>query len=59
MNPQGLDVSFRAISYDHEALAKEMAAEALPEEFIVTIRTGWWTTCLENMPALERRRGPF
>ncbi len=59
LNPHGLDVSFRAVDYDHEALAREMEAERLPEEFITTIRTGWWTTCLENMPARERRKGRF
>jgi hypothetical protein len=31
-----------------------MAAEGLPAEFIATIRTGWWTTCLGNTPARER-----
>jgi predicted phosphodiesterase len=52
-------VEFRRVSYDHEAMAREMEAEALPEEFVTTIRTGWWTTCLENLPAKERRRGRF
>ena len=50
-----LDVRFRAVDYDHEALAREMEAGALPPEFVATIRTGWWTTCLENVPARERR----
>jgi hypothetical protein len=45
------------VSYDVEALARDMARESLPQEFIETIRTGWWTTCLENLPAKERRRG--
>lgn len=57
LNPHDLDVSFRAVHYDHAALALEMEAERLPQEFIETIRTGWWTTCLENMPARERARG--
>jgi len=52
-----VSVEFRPISYDTEALAREMEAERLPEEFVETIRTGWWTTCLENLPAKERRRG--
>jgi len=52
-------VEFRAVPYDHEALAREMEAEALPPEFVETIRTGWWTTCLENLPAKERRRGRY
>lgn len=50
-----LDVVFRHVAYDHEALAAEMEREALPAEFIETIRTGWWTTCLENVPSRERR----
>ena len=49
----------RAVGYDHEALAREMEAEQLPAEFVTTIRTGWWTTCLENMPARERARGRY
>jgi predicted phosphodiesterase len=52
-------VEFRRVAYDHEALVREMEEERLPAEFIETIRTGWWTTCLENMPAKERRRGRF
>jgi predicted phosphodiesterase len=50
-------VEFRRVAYDYEALAREMESEHLPAEFIETIRTGWWTTCLENLPAKERRRG--
>ena len=53
----GLEVEFRPVAYDHEALALEMEAERLPAEFAETIRTGWWTTCLENLPVRERRRG--
>ncbi len=52
-------VEFRPLAYDHEALAREMETEHLPPEFIETIRTGWWTTCLENVPAKERGRGRF
>ena len=54
-----VDVEFRALDYDYESLAREMEAEDLPREFIATIRTGWWTTCLENLPARERRAGRF
>lgn len=53
----GLRVTFPRVAYDHLRLAHEMEAEALPAEFVETIRTGWWTTCLENLPARERRRG--
>ena len=52
-------VEFRRVAYDHEALAREMEAEALPAEFVTTIRTGWWTTCLENLPSRERLRGRY
>jgi predicted phosphodiesterase len=47
------------VRYDHEELARQMQAERLPEEFVVTVRTGWWTTCLEVLPAKERKRGRF
>jgi predicted phosphodiesterase len=50
-------VEFVAVAYDHERLAREMSAEGLPEEFVETVLTGWWTTCLEVLPAKERRRG--
>jgi predicted phosphodiesterase len=52
-----LRVEFVPVAYDHERLAAEMRAEKLPEEFVETILTGWWTTCLEVLPAKERRRG--
>lgn len=52
-----VDVEFVPIEYDYERLAREMAAECLPKEFQATIRTGWWTTCLEILPSKERRRG--
>jgi diadenosine tetraphosphatase ApaH/serine/threonine PP2A family protein phosphatase len=52
-------VDFRRVDYDHEALARQMEAAGLPAQFVETIRTGWWTTCLENLPARERRRGRY
>ena len=54
-----LDIQFVPVSYDHERLACEMERERLPNEFIQTIRTGWWTTCLEILPGKERARGRF
>jgi predicted phosphodiesterase len=54
-----LSVDFVPIAYDHEALAEEMRSEELPEEFVETILTGWWTTCLEILPGKERARGKF
>jgi len=55
----GLDVEFVPLVYDHEGLARQMEAEGLPPEFAETIRTGWWTTCLENLPSRERQRSRF
>jgi predicted phosphodiesterase len=54
-----LNIEFVPVVYDHERLAREMRAEKLPEEFAATVLTGWWTTCLEILPAKERRRGKF
>jgi hypothetical protein len=50
----GLRVELVPLGYDHCALAAEMRAEGLPEEFVETTLTGWWTTCLEVLPARER-----
>jgi hypothetical protein len=52
-------VEFVPVDYDHNRLAEEMRAEKLPEEFVTTILTGWWTTCLEILPTMERRRGKY
>lgn len=50
--------TYTPVVYGHQKLAAEMRDEHLPEEFIETILTGWWTTCLEILPEKERRRGP-
>jgi len=56
--PAGSDAAeFVPVRYDHEALAREMEEEELPAPFVETIRGGWWTTCLEILPAKERARG--
>jgi len=57
--PAPLEVEFISVAYDHERLALEMRREKLPEEFVETILTGWWTTCLEILPAREREAGRF
>jgi hypothetical protein len=36
-----------------------MKEEKLPDEFIQTIVEGYWTTCLEILPAKERARGRY
>lgn len=56
-SPLHWEVEFVPLAYDHERLAREMRDERLPNEFIETILTGWWTTCLEVLPSKERRRG--
>ena len=37
----------------------EMRREGICEEFVETVQTGWWTTCLEALPAKERAAGRF
>ena len=56
---QGIHVEFVSIDYDHGRLADEMSTEGLPREFQETVLNGWWTTCLEILPAKERKRGRF
>lgn len=52
-------VEFIPLDYDHRHLAAEMRDENLPEEFVDTVESGWWTTCLEILPAKERARGMY
>ena len=54
-----VEIEFRCVEYECERLAAEMRAESLPEEFVETILTGWWTTCLEILPAKERATSRF
>jgi predicted phosphodiesterase len=56
---RGFQAEFVPVDYGYPRLAREMREERLPEEFIQTIETGWWTTCLEILPAKERRRGKW
>ena len=53
----GVDAELVPVDYDWQALAAAMRAEGLPPEFVETIETGWWTTCLEILPPKERARG--
>lgn len=54
-----LKVEYRPLAYDHQRLAAEMREEKLPQEFIETVLSGWWTTCLEILPGKERERGKY
>ena len=55
----GWKAEFVPVAYDHERLARDMEAEGLPPQFVETIRSGWWTSCLEVLPARERGRGRY
>jgi len=52
-------LTFCPLHYEYQRLAREMAEEKLPQEFIETVLSGWWTTCLEILPGKERARGKF
>lgn len=54
-----LTVEFVPVAYDYDQLARDMLDEGLPEEFVQTVRSGWWTTCLEVLPSKERRIGRY
>lgn len=54
-----VSVDFQPVEYDFPRLAAEMGQEGLPAEFVETVLTGWWTTCLEILPAKERQRGRY
>jgi hypothetical protein len=47
------------LAYDWRAQAASMRRAGLPEAFVDTIETGWWTTCLEIVPPRERSRGRY
>ena len=55
----GFLAEFIPVEYDFKRLAREMSEERLPAEFIETVLTGWWTTCLEVLPGKERKRGRY
>jgi predicted phosphodiesterase len=48
-----------SLPYDWRAQARSMRNAGLPEAFVRTAETGWWTTCLEVLPAAERSRGHY
>ncbi|MBV8201440.1 MAG: metallophosphoesterase [Acidobacteria bacterium] len=55
----GLGIELVALRYDHPAMAAGVLAAGLPEQFAETLLTGWWTTCLEILPARERAASRF
>lgn len=52
-----VQTTFVPVEFDRVRLTNAMRDEGLPDAFIETIHTGYWTTCLEIMPSMERRRG--
>jgi len=48
-----------ALDYDWAAQAASMRRAGLPQEFVETIETGWWSTCLEVLPPRERSTGRY
>ncbi|WP_255945384.1 metallophosphoesterase family protein [Streptomyces odontomachi] len=48
-----------SLAYDWRAQARSMREAGLPEAFVSTNETGWWTTCLEILPTEERSRGRY
>ena len=55
----GAHAQLLPVAYDHAAQAESMRSAGVPEPFVETIETGWWTTCLEVVPPRERARGRF
>ena len=55
----GAEVELIKLAFDHATLVTEMRGERLPEEFVETVESGWWTTCLEVLPARERELSKF
>ncbi len=55
----GIGVELVPVRYDHQAMAAEVRRARLPEEFAETLLSGWWTTCLEVLPARERAASRF
>ncbi len=53
------EASLVSLAYDWAAHAASMRRAGLPEPFVETVETGWWTTCLEIVPPYERSRGRF
>lgn len=53
------DATLVPLDYDWATHAASMRSAGLPEAFVETIETGWWTTCLEVLPPRERAAGRY
>ena len=47
------------LEYDWKSHARSMREAELPEAFVETVESGWFTTCLEIVPPPERSRGRY
>lgn len=47
------------LEYDWASLVCEMSAKQMPEEFVGSIREGWWKCCYDILPKVEARRGKY
>ncbi|WP_298343614.1 radical SAM protein [Ferrimicrobium sp.] len=47
------------LPYDWQAQSASMRKAGIPELFVSTIETGWWTTCIEVLPPVERSQGKY
>jgi len=59
LGPDTATAEIVSLPYDWAAQAASMRSAGLPEPFVETIETGWWTTCLESLPPVERSHGRF
>ena len=59
LDAEHADAELVALDYDWAAQATSMRAAGLPQAFVETIESGWWTTCLEVLPPRERSTGRY
>lgn len=59
LGPSGPVAELVPLAYDWQAQARSMRRAGIPELFVETIETGWWTTCIESLPPAERARGRY
>ncbi len=59
LDAEHADAELVALDYDWAAQATSMCTAGLPQAFVETIESGWWTTCLEVLPPRERSTGKY
>ncbi|MGQ0466126.1 MAG: radical SAM protein [Sporichthyaceae bacterium] len=59
LDAEHIEAELVPLDYNWVAQAASMRAAGLPEAFVETIETGWWTTCLEVLPPAERAQGRY